>query len=444
MQTLARPCPTQHYRSCPLRYAFCQPVQQCLRRASHQARSTAAAAVPTSVSTDGLVFPTGPQGAWDEAAVGSPVVRCYVGDDEQRWYMWYSGRGAKAPVVDAALQSSGSMGVAVSRDGVSWVRSSEAVRGDRDEGAHQDVGASVSPNGDWWTFDTCHLAPGDVQIMSNSSVQSGVGVYWCFYTGGDFQPVKVPPGLPGTPTSIEDDELPVMEGLQMRPGLAMSQDGRNWARIEGDHHTWSLFDVGQPGEWDELFVAHPQVMSVGPRDMRMFYHSWEPRQGRYLVGVATSPDGFRWTKQGVVFDTKALGAKPGDHDELGAAARHVVRDVDNRQYLMFYEAVAADGSRSVGLAVSKDATTWSRCPYPVLTAASKAPGASPAASSWDAGSVGAPCPVSMSGGKWRLYYGGRRGHGTGAWEGIGLALSVDGGKTFEGVPSEYKRRAANS
>jgi hypothetical protein len=50
-----------------------------------------------------------------------------------------------------------------------------------------------------------------------------------------------------------------LEGFKLRPGLAMSQDGRNWARIEADHHTGALFDVGEPGEWDELFVGAPQV-----------------------------------------------------------------------------------------------------------------------------------------------------------------------------------------
>lgn len=44
-----------------------------------------------------------------------------------------------------------------------------------------------------------------------------------------------------------------------------------------------------------------------------------------------------------------------------------VRDVDNRQFLMFYEAVAQGGRRSVGLAVSKDGDSWKRCPQPVLT-----------------------------------------------------------------------------
>lgn len=37
------------------------------------------------------------------------------------------------------------------------------------------------------------------------------------------------------------------------------QDGRNWARIEAEHHTGALFDVGGEGEWDELFIGGPQV-----------------------------------------------------------------------------------------------------------------------------------------------------------------------------------------
>lgn len=65
------------------------------------------------------------------------------------------------------------------------------------------------------------------------------------------------------PTCAEQDEAGAggsdLEGLRLRPGLAMSQDGRNWARIEAEHHSGALFDVGQPGEWDELFIGGPQV-----------------------------------------------------------------------------------------------------------------------------------------------------------------------------------------
>lgn len=45
----------------------------------------------------------------------------------------------------------------------------------------------------------------------------------------------------------------------------MSQDGLNWARIEGEHHTGALLDVGEPGEWDELFIASPQVYATCSR-----------------------------------------------------------------------------------------------------------------------------------------------------------------------------------
>ncbi|KAG1653711.1 hypothetical protein FOA52_004271, partial [Chlamydomonas sp. UWO 241] len=234
------------------------------------------------------------------------------------------------------------------------------------------------------------------------------------------------------------------EGFRTRPGLAMSQDGRNWARIEADHHSGALFDVGGPGAWDELYVGTPQMIASGPKDMRLYYHSFDRSRGesgRFVVGIANSEDGFKWSKAGVVFDPIQAGAGPGDHDALGAASICVTRDLDNRQYVMFYEAVAADNTRSIGMAVSKDGRKgWLRCPTPVLTR----PAAEAGAPAWDDGGVGAPCAVSMSAGQWRLYYGGRRGAGAKPHTGIGLALSVGGGPTFEGMPTTFNRRVADA
>lgn len=59
------------------------------------------------------------------------------------------------------------------------------------------------------------------QVLANSSVSSGVGVYWMFYSGGDFEAVPAPAGLPGVAAGA------AVEGLRMRPGLAMSQV-RSW------------------------------------------------------------------------------------------------------------------------------------------------------------------------------------------------------------------------
>ncbi len=57
---------------------------------------------------------------------------------------------------------------------------------------------------------------------------------------------------------------------------------------------------------------------------------------------------------------------------------------------MFYEAVAENDTRSIGVAVSKDGLkNWTCLDAPVLTASANA--------SWDSGAVGAPCAVSMEG-----------------------------------------------
>ncbi|GAX80376.1 hypothetical protein CEUSTIGMA_g7815.t1 [Chlamydomonas eustigma] len=418
-------------------------------------------------TTEGLIFRRGTPGSWDEAGVGSPVVRCYFGDDEERWVMWYAGRSKEAPSLDMIAPSSGSTGIAISKDGIHWVRGEGHISGEKGASAASDVGMVMEPNKDWWCFDTCHMQVSDVQIMSNSSVESGVGVFWMFYSGGDFQPISIPSNLPSSPDHVQppghkdsshsadqteraspSQPVRTVEGLRMRPGLAMSQDGRNWARIEAEHHTGALFDVGSNGEWDELFIGTPQVLAVGPKDMRMFYHSWDQQRGRYVIGLATSPDGFRWTKKGVVFDphptsSGEVAGSSRSHDELGAASCHVTRDIDNRQYVMFYEAVAADNTRSIGLAISKDGLKdWQRCPTPLLTSSSDEVEATASGLlRWDCGSVGQPCAVSMSQGQWRLYYAGRSSTGKpGANEGIGLALSVEGSAKFLGMPTQFKRR----
>ena len=55
-------------------------------------------------------------------------------------------------------------GVAISGNGVDWIRGSDRITGDKGEGAASDVGMIIEPNKDWWTFDTCHLQVSDVQV----------------------------------------------------------------------------------------------------------------------------------------------------------------------------------------------------------------------------------------------------------------------------------------
>jgi hypothetical protein len=65
---------------------------------------------PSHASALCALRPAGDPGSWDEVGVGHPVVRYYLGDNEQRWYMWYTGRSAACPDLDAIFPSSGSVG----------------------------------------------------------------------------------------------------------------------------------------------------------------------------------------------------------------------------------------------------------------------------------------------------------------------------------------------
>lgn len=382
----------------------------------------------------GLLFLAGQPdtpGAWDEAGVGHPVVRYYLGDDEQRWYMWYTGKSTSCHDIDSIFPSAGSIGLAVSSDGLTWSRGHANIEGARGEGRSKDVGRIMKPNEDWWTHDTCHMSVSDVQLLSTSAVSAEPGgVYWCFYSGGDFEEVVIPEGM----VSSDEDSI---EGLRVRPGLAMSQDGRNFARIEGEHHTGALFDVGEPGAWDELFIGSPQVVAAGPKDMRMYYHSFDQSKNAYVVGLATSSDGFKWEKKGPIFDGSATRGSDDEFDSMGAGARCVVRDIDSKQYFMFYEAFCrSTNRRSIGLAVSEDGIKdWKRLDRPVLDRS-----VDPAC--WDSGSVGTPWAVSMAKGRWRLYYAGTPEDMVGgAWSGIGVAMSKpDSSGNFFGAPVEFEKK----
>ncbi|KAL6190090.1 hypothetical protein ACLB2K_036489 [Fragaria x ananassa] len=97
--------------------------------------STPISSFPSS-STKGLVFDLGVENSWDGAEIGSPVVKRFLGDEEERWYMWYHGRSDSNPGSD-------SIGLAVSSNGVHWNRGRGAVQ------SSQDVGLVMSSGKDW-------------------------------------------------------------------------------------------------------------------------------------------------------------------------------------------------------------------------------------------------------------------------------------------------------
>ena len=343
----------------------------------------------------GLVFAPARDapGAFDEARVGAPVVKAFRGDDATRWTMWYAATSA---------DGDDSIAIATSTDGVRWRRgSSDAVmyRNDVDE-MSVDVGRVFAANDeDWWTFDTRGAQLGDVQLISSDSI-SGGSVYWMFYHGYDRSAAR---GAAAATTTT-------------RPGLAFSQDGRNWARFEGEHHTGAVFDRGEDGEWDARGVRDPKVLLAGPRDIRVYYASIDARTGKSAVGLALTADGFTYRKRGA---EAIFGPGPsGSFDDAGVAAPCVVR-LGREEFIMFYEAYSssAPGVASVAVATSRDGVSWTRPSAPALEAG--------VAGAWDQGGVGKPYAVPMAGDRIRLYYEGRAAAGDERGAGVGVALSTD-------------------
>ncbi|KAH6798091.1 Arabinanase/levansucrase/invertase [Perilla frutescens var. hirtella] len=357
----------------------------------------------------GLIFDLGARNAWDNLEIGSPVVRRFLGDEEERWYMWYHGRCSENPDFD-------SVGLAASSNGIHWERGAGGVR------SNADVGIVMSSSKDWWAFDTHGIRPCEVVIMSSNKVRASSAVYWLYYTGFSSEKVELLDDSVGF--SIKNPERVQFGGanaaengvdgrvFKSLPGLAMSQDGRHWARIEGEHHSGALLDVGANGEWDSSFIASPQVVFHGTGDLRMYYHSFDVENGRFAVGIARSRDGMRWVKLG-----KILGAgSNGAFDELGMVNPRVLRNRKDGKYVMVYEGVGENGRRSIGMAVSSDGLKqWRRVDEGPVFEQSEEGG-------WDSEGVGSPCLVEMDGDteEWRLYY---RGIGRGGRTGIGLAVS---------------------
>ncbi|KAJ9187456.1 hypothetical protein P3X46_002911 [Hevea brasiliensis] len=352
----------------------------------------------------GLVFDLGPRNSWDSTEIGSPVVKRYIGDNEERWYMWYHGRSSESDADDD--NNSDQIGLAVSSNGIHWTRGSEPVR------SCEDVGVVMNCSKNWWAFDTESIRPSEMMIMSSPMYSS---VYWLYYTGFSSAEVEIS-GFPNVsvenPERVHDEPTKFGKIFKSLPGLACSQDGRHWARIDGDHHSGALLDVGSGEEWDSLFIAAPHVVVHGSDDVRMYYYSFDAQNGHYALGVARSRDGIRWVKLG-----KILGrGKEGCFDELGVQNACVVRSRKDGKYLMAYEGVAADEKRSIGLAESPDGLkNWKRVQEDPVLEASEGDG-------WDNEGVRSPCLIQMEDNKdeWRLYY---VGVGKGGRTGIGMAIS---------------------
>ena len=328
-----------------------------LSLAGRRVGSAETAVTPTTLPDGpGRLFGPGPEGWWDSERVSCPRV---LRDPSGGWLMWYYGRD---PMFDREVAlPTGRVGLARSDDGINWRR----VRGPLTQGA------ILEPDSDQSRFDSAHVGISDIHWRD--------GLYWMWYFGGDSR---------GQP-----------RGFPLRPGCAVSRDGRHWYRIPGPHRG-ALLDAGAEGEFDEFMVGWPQVIQWDDGSWRMYYHTVQLGRG-YSLAWAESPDGFRWQKRGVIMEP---GPK-GRFDDYGVSTRHVVKLGDT--WTMFYEGCHYIGDplqvdRQIGVATSTDGLHWQRIDGPYANGA-VIPQAPRGSGRWDY-RLGCPWVVPQDDGSLRLYY----------------------------------------
>jgi hypothetical protein len=333
-----------------------------------------------------VLRPSEDKGAFDSLKLGGSRVHRYKRDgidSETEYVMWYHGRSVEQDK-DKTLPplSTGRIGRAISKNGLSWEK-------DTIGSVDADIpGTSLGLNTEsWWGFDTAHVGLGNVLLpMSTPAIMTEGGVYLMYYMGGSFD--ETPIG------DYTDKEMPAdatIRGMKMKIGVAVSQDGSVWGRVEGDDPTGACmvpFDKSDPNGnemasmtdddgsplnlKDELYCGWPDVVpnidenNPGNSGFFMYYSTMTKDNKEKCIGSAVSADGFKWDKRELV-----LTPDEGTMDDGGCARCTAYRNAaydettgewsDAKGYTMMYEGVSKeDNKHRIMMAESMDGKEWTK------------------------------------------------------------------------------------
>jgi predicted GH43/DUF377 family glycosyl hydrolase len=159
-----------------------------------------------------------------------------------------------------------------------------------------------------------------------------------------------------------------------------------------------------PGGWDSVDVLNPSVV----RRDNVYYNFYSGFDGKtWHTGLATSPDGEHWQKQG-----KIVSPQPGAWEGSYIAANGSAL-VERGQFLYWYQA-GPEATPEIGLARSADGKAWRKEPDPVLRTGPRG--------SWDERGVADPYVIRL-GNFYYMYY---LGQDRARRQRLGVAQSSDG------------------
>jgi lysophospholipase L1-like esterase len=237
-----------------------------------------------AVSADGVdwicqndgkpVLPLGADGAFDDAQVFGPDVLY----DGKQYLMWYTGdAGIKHPAGFFTYQ----IGLATSRDGVTWTRANngQPVLGNGPKGSPDEVQAatpSVLREGDGYRM--WYAAWAKAHNHTICVARSVDGITWERENGG--QPVQgLNPSIAygHAVTRIGDRYIMLYMALSAARSLyaAASTDGTHWTMLNDGK---PVILTGSAGGFDENIVGHPGLL-VENDTLRAWYTGYQTRPG---------------------------------------------------------------------------------------------------------------------------------------------------------------------
>jgi hypothetical protein len=355
--------------------------------------------------------------------------------------MWYHGRSKNfAEEKSLPPLSTGRIGRARSLNGLQWEKATE---GSESEDA-SDVSLGLNQEA-WWGFDTSHVGLGQVLLpMSTPAVMADGGVYIMYYMGGNFEETSLADYLENAPEPTKNAKI---KGMKMRIGVAVSQDGISWGRVEGDDPTGaclSPYDKQDPNQRapalmrgidndlveidEELYCGWPEVavrqapLSDKQGDIPsffMFYSTMRKNDKSKCIAAAVSMDGFRWFKRGICLEPSENGMDAGGCARCNVLQKATYQDgmwKEEDGWVMFYEGVSnEDDKHRIMMAESTDGRSWKKCGVVFDVGTSN--------EAWDAGGVGSPHVLRLDDGSMRMYY---TGQGNDDSTAIGVAKAEPG------------------
>jgi predicted GH43/DUF377 family glycosyl hydrolase len=210
-----------------------------------------------------------------------------------------------------------------------------AVRGDFSDPATVRIFRATSTDGVTWQRNSVPvLEPGvgwdDVKVETPSALRRPDGTLAMYYSGNG-----------------EDSEV----GFQI--GLATSTDGIAWQR----HGSSPVLASSA----DEISLIGPSVIyDAGNKRYVMLYAAINGTTYRIDIRLATSDDGFSWTRRGVVLEMDSVERL--SPDDFGVMGPELL--ATDSGFEMVYNSLVAPNAASAGIfyARSTDARTWTKHP----------------------------------------------------------------------------------